>query len=715
MSAVVAFLARIILRLLFRVRVEGAVPAAPTGRMLIVANHQSFLDGVLLGAFLPFEPVYLVNTAIAARRHFKFLLRFVSHITIDPSNPMAIKQVAALIESGRPAMIFPEGRITMTGGLMKVYDGPAFLAAKTGADVFAVRIDGAVRTHASRMGPWFHKKLFPKITLTFLPPRRIPMPEARRARDRRRLASEEMRRILQLAVSIVPAKNLHEAFLDSIRMHGRGSLLFEDIRQTPETFGQTLKAALALGRIVSKLTQPGEYVGVLLPNLSTTVSLLFGMFSTGRIPAMLNYTSGPSGLSNACKLACVKTVITSKAFLAKAGLEDTVNRIPDVRIVCLEDLRPLFTAGDKLWLILRALPFPRSVMTPVPPEHPAIVLFTSGSEGLPKGVVLSHRSILANCSQMLSCFNVSERDKLMSALPMFHAFGIVGFMIPVLTGCRAFLYPSPLHYRVIPEISYDRDCSVLIGTNTFLLNYAKSAHPYDFYCMRYVLAGAEKLNEDTRKLWMEKFGIRLLEGYGATECSPVIAVNTEFGNRSGTVGQLMPWMEHRIVETPGIESGGALHVKGPNVMLGYLSWDEPGAIRPPSSSLGPGWYDTGDIVEMEDGYIRIKGRLKRFAKIAGEMISLEVVERIAGVASPGKEHAATTQSDGRRGELVVLYTEDANLKRERLQAAAREAGLPELAIPKRVVAIAKLPLLGNGKRDYVRLKAMAEESAAVPQ
>jgi len=382
-----------------------------------------------------------------------------------------------------------------------------------------------------------------------------------------------------------------------------------------------------------------------------------------------------------------------------------------VRVVYLEDLGPQFSLLDKVWLILWALRFPRSVMRPARPQDPAMVLFTSGSEGKPKGVVLSHASILANVAQARAVFEFSNRDKFLTALPMFHSFGLtMGALLPMLTGARLFLYPSPLHYRMVPEMCYDRDATVLFGTGTFLGNYAKFANEYDFYSIRYVLSGAEKLQETVRNLWMEKFGIRIFEGYGVTEMSPVIAVNTPVFYRAGTVGRIVPGIESHIEPIEGIDNGGLLHVNGPNRMLGYLLHDRPGELQPPSSTRGAGWYNTGDVAQIdEDGFVRLVARMKRFAKVAGEMVSLEVVEQIAIAASPSKPHAATSVVNARRGETIVLFTEDRELRRDQLIAAARQAGLPDVAVPRVVTPVDKLPRLGSGKFDYVAIKALAQE------
>jgi acyl-[acyl-carrier-protein]-phospholipid O-acyltransferase/long-chain-fatty-acid--[acyl-carrier-protein] ligase len=325
-------------------------------------------------------------------------------------------------------------------------------------------------------------------------------------------------------------------------------------------------------------------------------------------------------------------------------------------------------------------------------------------------VVLSHKSILANINQIRSVIEFSNRDKFLVALPMFHSFGLTaGALLSTLNGVPLFLYPSPLHYRMVPEMSYDRDCTVLFGTSTFLGNYARMAHDYDFYSLRYVISGAERLTDAVRETYHRKFGLRIMEGYGATEFSPVVSVNTPYFYRPGTVGKMLPGVECKLEPVEGIEQGSRLHIKGPNQMLGYLLNDKPGELRQPESTMGEGWYDTGDIVTMEDGYVQIVARAKRFAKIAGEMVSLEVVEQIAATTSPKKAHAATSIPSDRRGETIILFTEDPELRREHLQAAARESGKAEVVIPRSVVYRDKLPRLGNGKVDYVTLKELANQ------
>lgn len=713
MKSLLRILLRGVARVLFRVRVRGLGAALPDGRLLVVANHESFLDGLLLGLFLPIEdPVFVVHTGVVKNPFFRLVLMLSDHLAVDPASPMAMKKVIRLLESGRRVVIFPEGRLTLTGSLMKVYEGPAFVAAKTGATLLPVRLDGPSRSYFSRLADPHPRRLLPRITLTVLPTTSLPMPEAATAKLRRRKAGEELRRLMQeMLFASHPQQTLYSSLCDAMDIHGRRRKVVEDIKQVEYSYQDLLKMTLVLGRLVGRQSQPGERVGLLLPNLAPTLGLILGLSALKRVPAMLNYTAGTDGMQAACTAAEIRLLVTSRAFVEQAKLGDKLAALQGVELVYLEDLRARVTLADKLWLMTWALWFPRRVEHSGNPEDAAVVLFTSGSEGKPKGVVLSHRALLANIAQIRAVVDFSIEDKVLNALPIFHSFGLTaGTLLPVLSGANLFLYPSPLHYRVIPELAYDRGCTVLFGTSTFLGNYAKFAHPYDFYRLRYVIAGAEKLSDTVRNLWFEKFGLRIFEGYGATETAPVLAVNTPMAYRSGTVGQLLPGLEHRLLPVPGIPEGGILHVRGPNVMSGYLKADQPGVLLPPESEIGAGWYETGDVVTVDgDGFLRIVGRVKRFAKVAGEMVSLEVVEKLAVAASPAGLHAASSQPDASKGEALVLFTTDPALNREALQASARELGVPELAIPRKIVRLEALPLLGTGKTDYVTLKRMAEE------
>ena len=377
-----------------------------------------------------------------------------------------------------------------------------------------------------------------------------------------------------------------------------------------------------------------------------------------------------------------------------------------MKIVYLEDVRKSAGFADRLRGVLAA----KKPLVPRNPDDPAVILFTSGSEGLPKGVVLSHRNILANAAQAAARIDFGRSDKVFNVLPIFHSFGLTaGLVLPLVSGVRIYLYPSPLHYRTVPELIYGVNATILFGTDTFLAGYARAAHAYDFRSLRYVLAGAEPVREATRKIFMEKFGVRLFEGYGVTETAPVLALNTPMFNRFGTVGRLLPGVEARLEQVPGVLEGGRLHVRGPNVMLGYLKTSNPGVIEPPPE----GWHDTGDIVTIDaEGFVTVKGRAKRFAKIGGEMISLAAVEALAAELWPGALSAVAAVPDPRKGEKLVLITQMPGAKRPDFQAFAKSKGAAELMIPAEILVVGKLPVLGSGKIDYVGVTNLIRDTLA---
>lgn len=711
MKSLMRTLLRVLLRILFRVRVEGQLAEFRQDRLLIVANHESFLDGLLLALFLPVDPVFVIHRGVVHNRLFRLILTQVEHLLVDPACPMGVKTVIQLINAGRPVVIFPEGRITDTGCLMKVYDGPAFVAVKTQARIVPVRLNGSSRTYFSRLSGEHPRQLFPRITITILPARQVEMPHDASAKDRHHHAGDAMRRIMQEMLFVTqPAKPLFEVLLDCATIFGRHRQILEDIKGQ-YSYAKLIQMSLMLGRLLSRHSQPGEHIGVLMPNLGATLGLIFGLGAFRRVPALLNYTTGADGLISACTATRISTIISSRTFIEQAELQDKIAALGQLRVLYLEDLRPQLGLADKLWWLTFARWLPRqAIPAGSSTEDTAVILFTSGSEGRPKGVALSHRAIFSNIAQSRVTVDFSVHDKFFNALPLFHAFGLTaGALLPVLSGSPLFLYASPLHYRVIPELAYDRNCTVMLGTPTFLGNYGRHAHPYDFFRLRFVIAGAEKLSQAVREQWFERFGIRIMEGYGATETGPILSVNSCMAYRTGTVGQFLPGIEHRVIPVPGIPEGGTLHVRGPNLMTGYYHLNRPGELDPLASELGLGWYDTGDVVKIDDdGFIHIVGRVKRFAKIAGEMVSLETVERIAHRASPERQHACTARHDARRGESLVLFSTDPAMNRERLLAAARELGVPELAVPRCIVLRESLPVLGSGKTDYVTLKQLYE-------
>ncbi len=710
-------LVRGILKIVFRVETQG-LEHWPHGerRLLIVANHVSFLDGVLMSAFLPEIPVFVINTRMAARWWVKPFIALTRHITIDPTNPLYLKLLIHHLKDGERVAIFPEGRITVTGALMKIYEGPAVAADRAGAVLLPVHLEGPQYSLFSRLGGVVRRQLLPRIRLTVHPPQRLNPPTGLSGRARRRWLGNRLEGLMaELVFQSFPAdRSLFEALLEARDRHGSGQVIVQDMERKPLSYRQLLLRCLVLEQLLER--RGGAYVGLLLPGSVAAVAGFVALHLQNRVPVMLNFTVGVAGLISACRTAEVEQVLTARAFAVAAGLEGTLAQLAEVvEVVYLEDLKPLATPTVKLRGLLRAWR-PRSsyrrLAGPVGPDDPAVVLFTSGSEGAPKGVVLSHRNLLSNYAQIQATLDISPRDKCLSTLPLFHSFGLTTCtLVPLLAGIRVFLYPSPLHYHVIPELAYEQRATIMFGTNTFLMGYGRAADPYDFFDLRLAVAGGEALRPETRRLWAEKFGIRLIEGYGVTEASPVLAANSPKHHRAGSVGRLMPGVEHYLAPVEGIAQGGRLCVRGANIMRGYLFHDRPGELQPPATEQGPGWYDTGDIVAIDaDGYVTILGRAKRFAKIGGEMVSLATVEGLAAELWPQEQHAAASLPDPVKGERIVLLTTRQDADRKDLVRGAQAVGLGEIFVPRQVRVVNALPLLGSGKLDYAALGMLAKEN-----
>ncbi|WP_052764077.1 AMP-binding protein [Microvirga massiliensis] len=494
-------------------------------------------------------------------------------------------------------------------------------------------------------------------------------------------------------------KTLFEAVLDAGKRFGRGKIALEDHERQPLTYGRLVLGSLVLGRAMARETRSGESVGVLLPNVQALPVTLLGLHAFGRVPALLNFTAGTSSLRGACQIASLRTIVTSRRFVERGKLDDTIAAIGEGRrILYLEDVRARLTSFSNLRGLLDSL-FARRVhrRNGKSPDDPAAILFTSGSEGLPKAVVLSSRNLVANAQQIAAhaATALGPSDIFFNPLPMFHSFGLTaGFLTPLLNGMKCVLYPSPLHYRQVPKLVRGTQATILLATDTFLQGYARAADEGDLASIRYVIAGAERVKDETRRLW-DRTGTTILEGYGATECSPVIACNLPDRHRPGTVGPFLPGIEWRLEPVEGIHEGGRLSVRGPNVMLGYLDPAILGGLIPPPD----GWHDTGDIVTVDDGFVTIRGRAKRFAKIGGEMVSLAAVEAMVQRLWPDANHLAVVLPDSRKGEQIVLVTEKATADRAALMAYAQAEGFPELWIP-RSILVASIPVLGSGKADY---------------
>lgn len=701
----------IVFRAFYRLEVKGLENIAKAGPNAILAlNHVSFLDPPLAMALLPKRPIFAIDVTMSRHWWIQPFLKFVRAMALDPLKPFSLRAIINAVREGEALVIFPEGRITVTGSLMKIYDGAAMIADRSGAMIVPVHIDGPEATIFSRLKrSQVRRHWFPKITVNVLEPLKLKIDDNLKGRRRRMAAGAALYDVMSdLTFRSTPTdRTVVDDIIEAARVHGASWAAIEDPVSGLLTYRRLLQAIAILGAKLMPLAQEGRPLGVMLPTSNGGVVTVFAVMSGGRVPAMINFSAGAANILAACRAAGIDTVLTSRTFVEKGRLEHVIAQIEkQVRVIYLEDMRKTISLGDKLRGLLHA----RKPLVARKPDDWAVILFTSGTEGLPKGVVLSHRNVLTNVAQCAARIDFGREDKLFNALPIFHSFGFTGgVVLPLISGVPTYLYPSPLHYRTVPELVYWKCATVLFGTDTFLNGYARMANPYDFRSLRYVIAGAEPVRETTRVIFLEKFGLRILEGYGLTETSPVLALNTPMFNKFGTVGRLFPGMEAKLEHVDGVDEGGRLFVKGPNVMLGYLRADKPGVLEPPLD----GWHDAGDIVGIDaQGFIAIKGRAKRFAKIGGEMISLAAVEMLASDLWPDSISAVASVADPRKGERLILVTDKPGATRGAFQAYARSKHASELMLPSEIIVLDKMPLLGSGKVDHLELGKFLRVQAA---
>ena len=695
-----------LIRILFRLKIDHRERLVFDGPTIIMPNHVSFLDALLLYLMLPPSVWFVVNTEIAARPWVALALRFCNHVKIDNRNPYSLRTIINVVRDGNPVVLFPEGRISNTGGLMKMYTGAALIAWKTSARVYPVILRGPEYSFFSRITDKVIPQWLPQIRIFIGEPSVLVTETELGFRVQKAAITDKLLSLMQDTMFL--ARRQEYAQLDffarlqlAAKTHGGSKPIVRDLNRAVNYRALITGVHVMAGKLRPTFATNENTVGVLLPNAVAHVVVLFALFRLGKTPAIMNFSTGLRNVLDSADTAGIKTVLTSRAFVEKANLGELVGQLATTnQVVFLEDLAKTISLLDKLNGLYRYFRRQPGAAT----ADSRLILFTSGTEGRPKGVVLSHQAILANIDQASSVIDYSPADRMLNALPMFHSFGLMaGTMLPILGGIELFLYPSPLHFRIVPEVAYDFNATLMLGTPTFLAGYGKVAHPYDFHRLRYLLAGGEKLRQPVRDLWLDKFGIRILEGYGVTETGPVLCLNTPLSARSGTVGKFLPGIEWRLDPVPGIDSGGNLVVRGPNLMEGYLLYEQ--GFRPVD-----GWYATGDVVSVDSaGYASIQARLKRFAKIAGEMINLQLVEEAASACSSTGLHAAVAAADGRKGERVVLFTTNSQTTRDVLREYFLQAGHSVLYVPSRIVSIAAMPLLGTGKPDYLGLQKQAEK------
>lgn len=692
---------RMVLKCLYRVEVHGldnySICQATGKSFFIVTNYTSFFDRLLIATFLPnVSPIVTNLTESSVKKQLRYILKST--------------------QEGYQFMLCPEAYANSSYSLKQLYDTAGFLIRKAAIPILPIQISGALFLPFSRMKGKVPKKYFPKITLTILPSQIMTAPIGFPWQKEKRKISHQLFTLIATMTfdtSFCPM-SLWESFLAMRRVHGWRKIA-QDIRQKSMTYPQLVTRSLILGRAMKQTTARGEYVGFLLPTMVNSLIVFMALQAFGRVPAMLNFSIGANRLKASCQLANIKAVYTSRVFIDTADLHLLITALHEigVQVIYLEEYVKHISLGDKITGFLSGLfmtHFPRFVSRENKPHFtdPAVVLFTSGSESSPKGVLLSHQNILANCHQMAANVNFTTEDYLFNALPIFHCFGLMaGMLLPVLQGFPVFLYPSPLHYKMIPEWIKKIGATLFLATDTFLNGYARYSQEDTFLTVRCIFAGAEKVKEETMRKWKKSFGRLIFEGYGLTEASPVLAVNSDVQHKIGTVGCFLPHIHYRFTPVDGIDTmgyeGGRLWVSGPNIMMGYLQMDHPGVLAP----VEEGWHDTGDIALIDDeGYLTLLGRAKRFAKIGGEMVSFSAVENSIMTLWPDYLHAVVSLSDDKKGEQLVLMTNYPKAERKDIMDYMKQEGYSELFIPKKIQIIDEMPVLGSGKIDYPTLQAM---------
>jgi acyl-[acyl-carrier-protein]-phospholipid O-acyltransferase/long-chain-fatty-acid--[acyl-carrier-protein] ligase len=750
-------------RLWFRFRAYNTEVLTTPGPVLLIPNHVSWLDWLFLYGVLD-DDWRFVTSSTTAETTWVHRMLMVNRRTfpVDTSSPYAAKRMAEFLATGGRLVLFAEGRITLTGSLMKLFDGTGFLIHKTGAKVITCYLRNARRVPFVRHTGWTRWR--PRVTAHFSDALSAPaLPEGTSntiARQRRSTWLRDMMVRQQFeAETELGEQNVLNAVVETAATLPR-KIIFEDVSFTELTYRRLMVGVDVLAGEWRKRLGSARNIGVLLPNVNGTPVTLLSLWATGYVPAILNFSTGIPTMLQCAQLAGLKQVITSRVFAQKAKLDLAPFLDAGIELTFLEDVRAGISGLTKFSKLVKhtlacgaglRVQSPESkVQSPEPRTAPvrtsdlglrtsdtAVILFTSGSEGVPKGVELTHGNLLANMRQLMGVLDVTDHERFFSAMPLFHSFGLMaGLVVPLTNGFYTFLYPSPLHYRVVPAAVYDKACTVMLGTNTFLNGYARRANPYDFNSVKFLVAGAEKIQDATVQTWAKKFGVRILEGYGATECSPAITINSRLEPKSGSVGRFLPGMEWKLEFVEGVSeagekgSGGAgespvspsrppapLHtgrllVRGPNVMRGYLNPDANAKFQ----ALG-GWYDTGDMVKVDDeGFVHILGRLKRFAKISGEMVSLTAVEDALAGAFPQLglkcEIAVIAVPDEDKGEKLVAITDQPKLTLEDIRGVIRGKGMTNLCVPREVMVVREIPKLGTGKVNHRELQSRLKAEAA---
>jgi len=712
MSAIRFFL-RVILRILFGFRVYEKNCLKTEGPCVILSNHVSWIDWLFLYVVLENDWKFITSQNTANISFFHKKISTCSRcIPIDLTSPLSAKHVADLLNKKARLVIFPEGTLSAEGELSKMLSGMTLLIQRPNVSFIAAYLRGARYLKWNRHGGL--SRLFPQVSLHLKPLHIQALLGKDKIKESRHREVDILREAMlehQLEVQLKYGPQTIPARFRAIYPLIKRKMVITDHNSTVLTGRKIVLGAHLLRGVLKNIIVPSKEnrIGVLMPSVAATPVLMLALWQMGKTPAMLNFSAGMGTICACAQLAKLKQIITSRAFITQAKLDVQAFEQAGIQMIYLEDVKTKISLPAKLMaLVFAKCVVPKKVTT----DQTAVILFTSGSEGVPKGVELSHKNLIADVEQAVAFVCVHDREYIFNSLPVFHGFGLIlGVTIPLTRGIRCFNYPSPLHFRIIPNIIHDCGCTILATTNTFLKGYAKYAHPCDFKRLKLCIVGGEKMQPAVVKLFEERFSILVTEGYGVTECAPIISVNNAMARKPGAVGRLLPGMRYKLAPIPGIEDGaGRLLVKGPNVMNGYLNEEANNAFQ-----ALEGWYDTGDVAHVDEaGFITLQGRVKRFAKISGEMISLTAVEDALreefSKLSEELELAVGSISSEDRGESIIVATNDKRVQEANLAPIIQRSGLSNLCIPRVVVILEALPRLGSGKIDYMGLNKLLAQT-----
>ena len=711
----------------YRITIIGQEHVPFRGPALLVCNHVSHVDGPLVGAcvqrfirFLVYKPIYDLPLLHP-------LMRMMKAIPIGSGRNAvgAVEQARRELQDGHVVCIFAEGAISRTGNMLPFKRG--FERIVEGLDVPIVpvyldRVWGSIFSFKGGRFFWKRPMRVPyPVTVAF----GAPMPSTTTASEAR-LALQTL--ACEVAIERRPAnESLARQFVRTAKHRWPAFAMTDATTAKPLTLGRALVAGLLLSRWARRRLRAERSIGLLLPASVGGALANIGLSMAGKVPVNLNFTAGREAMTAAIERCGITTILTSKRFLSRAGIE------PLDGMVFLEDVMAEIGGASKAVMLVTAFLLPawvlnRIFVSRISGDALATVIFSSGSTGIPKGIMLTHRNILANVDSIGQIYRLGEQDVMIGVLPFFHSFGFTGTIwFPLLTGFGVAYHPNPMDAKAIGELAERYKATLIISTPTFCTSYIRKIEPDQFKHMRYAIVGAERLREPIAAAFREKFGIALLEGYGCTEMAPVVAVNVpdvedgrerQRGTRAGTVGHPLPGVAVKIVdpatgEGPLFDREGLLLVKGPNRMLGYLGEPEKTA-----DVLRDGWYVTGDIAEVDDaGFVRITDRLSRFSKIAGEMVPhMKIEEHIQSIISHESACVVTAVPDESKGERLVAFYTDPELEPQQLWERLADTDLPRLWLPKRedLHVVESIPTLGTGKVDLRAVRQLAIDRVGSP-